>query len=40
MKESLLSKFDNVTFKTIKKPSKLENGELEKFFVSFEKGDL
>jgi hypothetical protein len=37
MKESMLSKFDNVTFKTIKRENKFESRDLEKFLINFEK---
>ena len=39
MKESMLAKFDNVTFKTIKRENRLESGDVEKFLLNFEKVD-
>lgn len=36
MKESLLSRFDNVTYKTIKKENKLDQKDVEKFLKNFE----
>jgi signal peptidase I len=43
MKEGLLTKFDNVTFKTIRPNNKIESRELEKFLKNYEiekKNDL
>lgn len=47
MKEGMLNKFDNVTYKTIKRyilikfrENKIAAGDLDKFLVNFEKFDL
>ena len=36
MKESLLSRFDNVTYKTIKKENKIDQKDVEKFLKNFD----
>ena len=36
MREGMLSKFDNITFKTIKSSNKIESRELEKFLKNYE----
>lgn len=39
MKESMLKKFDNVTYKTAKRENKFDTKDLEKFLVNFERLD-
>lgn len=40
LKESMLSKFDNVTYRTIKRENKLMDNELDKFLLNFEKSEV
>jgi hypothetical protein len=40
MKETMINKFDNVTYRTIQKKSRLQNGEFERFLLSFEKAEF
>lgn len=40
MKESMLNKFDNVTFKTIQKENRINPNDVEKFIMNFDKTSL